>query len=87
MVWVLTGQTYQASREDVEAKLSRFIAASGVRIPDGAALVEGLGLWATTRLSFIDAIHVALVRRAATPELYSFDKGFDGIPGITRIEP
>lgn len=87
VVWVLTGRTYGASRGDVEAMLAHFVAASGLRIPDPDALVEGLGLWATSRLSFIDAVHVALVRRAPNPELYSWDREFDRVAGVTRLEP
>ena len=87
VVWVLTGPTYRATRADVSAQLSQFIEASRVRIPNAAALTDGLGLWETTRLSFIDAVHAALVRRAEPPEFYSWDREFDRIAGITRIEP
>jgi uncharacterized protein len=34
-----------------------------------------------------DALHAAVVRIWHIDELCSYDRGFDGIPGIHRIEP
>jgi uncharacterized protein len=41
----------------------------------------------TTRLSARDAIHVAVMERHSVPKILSFDRGFDGYPGIQRIGP
>ena len=37
------------------------------------------------RLSARDAIHVAVMERQGVAKILSFDAGFDGYPGITRI--
>lgn len=37
------------------------------------------------RLSARDAIHVAVMRRRGVARILSFDAGFDGIPGVTRV--
>jgi predicted nucleic acid-binding protein len=37
------------------------------------------------RLSARDAIHVAVMRRHGVPRILTFDSGFDGVPGISRI--
>lgn len=37
------------------------------------------------RLSFTDAVSVAVMRDLDINIIYSFDSGFDGIPGITRL--
>jgi predicted nucleic acid-binding protein len=42
-------------------------------------------LLGTPRLSSRDALHVAVMRRQAVSTILSFDRGFDGTPGITRI--
>jgi hypothetical protein len=39
---------------------------------------------ASTRLSSRDAIHIAVMRRHGVSEILSFDRGFDGVPGIVR---
>lgn len=37
------------------------------------------------RLSFTDAVSVAVMRDLNTEVIYSFDSDFDGIPGIVRL--
>jgi uncharacterized protein len=39
------------------------------------------------RVSARDAIHVAVMQRRGIGTIMSFDTGFDGIPGLTRIGP
>ncbi len=38
-------------------------------------------------LQFRDAIHVASARRNGVDRMFSTDLGFDGVPGLTRIDP
>jgi predicted nucleic acid-binding protein len=38
------------------------------------------------RLSICDATSCVLMQRRGVQDLYSFDSGFDGLPGITRIQ-
>ena len=38
-----------------------------------------------SRLSARDAIHVAVMRRRGVGRILTFDAGFDGVPGITRV--
>jgi predicted nucleic acid-binding protein len=38
-----------------------------------------------TRLSARDALHFAVMRQHRVGRILSFDKGFDGLPGIERI--
>jgi predicted nucleic acid-binding protein len=37
------------------------------------------------KLSARDALHLAVMRRHGIDRILSFDTGFDGLPGITRI--
>lgn len=37
------------------------------------------------QLSARDALHVAVMQRHGVERILSFDEGFDGVPGITRI--
>ena len=36
-------------------------------------------------LSARDAIHVAVMRRRGVERILTFDTGFDGVPGVTRV--
>ena len=42
-------------------------------------------LLGTPRLSARDALHVAIMRRFQITDVMSFDRGFDGLPGIRRM--
>ena len=42
-------------------------------------------LLGSPRLSSRDTLHVAVMRRHDVPEVMSFDKGFDGTPGLVRM--
>ena len=42
-------------------------------------------LLATPRLSARDAIHVAVMEENGITRVLSFDRGFDGLPGIQRL--
>lgn len=37
------------------------------------------------RLSARDALHAAVMERAGIERIMSFDRGFDGLPGVTRL--
>jgi predicted nucleic acid-binding protein len=39
----------------------------------------------TLRLSARDALHLAVMERHAVSRILSFDSGFDGFPGVTRV--
>ena len=38
-----------------------------------------------TRLSARDAVHLAIMQQHGIGTIFSFDAGFDGFPGVTRI--
>ena len=40
-----------------------------------------------TRLSARDALHLAIVGRHGIARIMSFDAGFDGFPGVSRLSP
>ena len=42
-------------------------------------------VFAHERLSARDAVHVAIMERHGIEQILSFDSGFDGVPGITRL--
>lgn len=42
-------------------------------------------LFGSAGISSRDALHVALMRRHGVERILSFDRGFDGVPGLERI--
>jgi len=39
----------------------------------------------TSQLSARDAIHLAIMQRHEIDQIMTFDRGFDGLPGVTRL--
>lgn len=78
---------YNLPRQDIAAYLTRFVRLKGLKLPSKRLYVRALSRYASTNLDFPDALIVAHVERSGAPSVYSFDRDFDRIPGITRQEP
>ena len=48
-------------------------------------LLEALGLASEIGLGTTDSLAVVFMKREGIREVYSFDKDYDGIPGVTRV--
>ena len=82
-------RTYRVPRARIYGLLRPVLELSGLSLPGKALLLETLDRFAssTRKLSFVD-LYVALdAQSRGITEIYSWDKDFDRIDGITRIEP
>ena len=85
--YVLEGP-YGWGREPIRAALTPVIAFDGVILPDKEIYPDVFALYVSRRsLSFADCYHAVLSQHLGCTAFISFDRGFDRIPGITRIEP
>lgn len=44
-------------------------------------------LYVDLNISFVDAYHAVLMKQLKIEEIFSFDREFDRIPGVMRLEP
>lgn len=58
----------------------------GVTVPNRDILAAALDLHAERGISLVDA-YICIVARDGDSRVISFDRGFDRIPGLARIEP
>ena len=82
-------RTYGVPRARIHALVKPVLELVGVSVPDKPLLLEALDRFAVAsrKLSFAD-LYIALdARSRGITEIYSWDKGFDRIEGITRVEP
>jgi predicted nucleic acid-binding protein len=56
-------------------------------VQDRRAVLKALNLYASTTLDFGDAYIAASMDRMGSRTVYSFDRDFDRIKGIRRLEP
>ena len=82
-------RTYNVPRARLNGVLRPVLELSGLSLPGKSLLLETLDRFAATsrKVSFVD-LYVALhAQSRGITEIYSWDKDFDRIDGITRIEP
>ena len=90
VVYVLssTRSPYRLNREDIRARLMPVLTIRGLRLPQKRTCIEALNIYASiSSLDFEDALAVAHMNRLGMTEIMSYDRDFDRIPGIQRLEP
>ena len=90
VVYVLssTRAPYRLSHDEIRARLVPILTLRGLRLPQKRVYLEALDLYASSPyLDFEDALAVAHMQRQGIAEIVSYDRDFDRIAGIRRIEP
>lgn len=89
VVYVLSSPSlYDLPRERIRELLLPIIDLRGLKLAVPRHLYhDALALYATQSIDFEDALAVAHMREQEIDEIVSYDRHFDGITGITRIEP
>ena len=90
VVYVLSSHRapYRLSNEDIKARLVPILTLRGLRLPQKRVYLEALDLYATSPfLDFEDALAAAHMRRQGVTEIMSYDRDFDRVSGLQRIEP
>ena len=59
----------------------------GIVLPGKRRLRPAFDLYVDLNLPFADAYHVALMQQLRLDHVVSFDKDFDRVPGVRRVEP
>ncbi|MBS3984104.1 MAG: PIN domain-containing protein [Selenomonadales bacterium] len=87
IVWVLE-TVYKTPRPEIRDAVSVLLSVRGLKFSAGKALVaDALALYAEKNIDWSDAFIAAQMTALKLRTIYSFDKDFDRIPGIQRIEP
>jgi uncharacterized protein len=78
---------YRIPRPRVRELLVPLILLPNFRLPNRRILLRALDIYAATRLDFGDAMLVAAMEKRGSRTLYSWDRDFDRVSGIQRVEP
>jgi uncharacterized protein len=79
--------TYRLPRVTVATALRPVLANPGLRVDHKGAVLRALDIWEGSNLDFEDCLSVEHVRRADLAGIYSYDRDFDRVPDIRRLEP
>ena len=78
---------YRAAKPAIREGLFSLIELPGLQLPGKGRLRRAFDLYVDRNMSFGDASHIALMEQLGITEIASFDKDFDRVPGISRVEP
>jgi predicted nucleic acid-binding protein len=86
LIWTLASH-YQVSKEQIIEKISIIIGSVAVQIPDKEIIAEALVIYARKNVDYIDAYNAVLLRHLNLKAIYSYDKDFDKLETVQRLEP
>ena len=90
VVYVLASRRagYGLSHEEIRARLVPILSLRGLRLQHKAVYVRALDIYASRPyLDFEDALAVAHMERRGIAEIVSYDRDFDRVAQVRRIEP
>jgi predicted nucleic acid-binding protein len=89
-VYVLSSHRgpYRLGHDEIAARLMPIVGLRGLRMPQKRVCERALEVYrASLSLDFEDALAIAHMERQGIAEVLSYDRDFDGIAGVKRVEP
>ena len=59
----------------------------GIELPGKQRFRQVFDMYVDLNISFVDAYHAVLMKQLKLTEIVTYDRQFDRVPGITRIDP
>ncbi len=86
IVWVLES-FYKLGKKDIRGKLEKILNTPNLTCPNKDLILLALTLYAKENIDFIDAYNALILKEAGISEVYSYDKDYNSVNWITRLEP
>lgn len=90
VVYVLSSRRagYGLSHEAIRSRLVPILTLRGLRLPQKRVYLRALDVYASSPfLDFEDALVVAHMERQGISEIVSYDRDFNRVAGLRRVEP
>ena len=82
-VWVLHS-FYRYLNHEISRAVQQLLSHDGLRADDKPGLLTALQLFADKNVDFADALVAVHMAQQGVPDIFSFDRHFDHLPGIKR---
>jgi uncharacterized protein len=79
--------SYGMSKEWIRDRVVALLLMSGLRLPEKELCIAALEVFADRNVSFADAYLAEVMRGRGISEIYTWDRDFDRLTGISRVEP
>ncbi len=86
IIWVLEGY-YKQSREQIREWITTILSMRGLRFSDKNVALDALDIYVDIGIDWSDAFVTGQMINHGIMEIYSFDRHFDRIGAIKKIEP
>ena len=86
VIWILE-KYYKLPRNEIRMAMRRIIELKGLQCSNKSQALAALDYYVEKNIDWTDAFMATQLIAKDILELYSFDKHFDRLEGLTRIEP
>ena len=86
MVFTLDRQR-KIPKPRIRSTVLDLLALPGLTVSERPRLEQALDLFVSLNIPYIDAYHAAAMNDLGCTQILSFDRHFDRVPGIERVEP
>jgi predicted nucleic-acid-binding protein len=86
IVWVLES-FYELPKNEIQDKVEKILNTPNLICPHKDLMLSALMLYSERNIDYIDAYNALLLKEHGIEELYSYDKHYDRIDWLTRLEP
>ena len=86
IVWVLESY-YELSKSDVREKIEKILNTKNLECPNREIIITALAAYEEKNIDYIDAYNASILKMKGIDEVYSYDRHYDRINWIKRIEP
>lgn len=86
IVWVLES-FYELPKNEIQDKVEKILNTPNLICPHKDLILNALILYSEKNIDYIDAYNALILKENDIEELYSYDKHYDRIDWLTRLEP
>jgi len=88
VIYVLSSPSlYNLPRDKTSSLLLPIINLKGIKLPQKRLYIKALDIYSSKNIDFEDALIVAYMERRKIKEIYSYDRDFDKVEELKRLEP
>jgi len=86
VIWVLD-RFCKWNKEKICKNVELILNTPNIRFRERPIIIEAINLYREENINFIDAYNYFFMRANGIDKIYSFDRDFDKLPDIKRLEP
>ena len=86
IVWVLESY-YELTKHDIREKVEKILNTQNLDCPNKALILNALAMYAEKNIDYVGAYNGFILKKAGITDVYSYDKHFDRLSWLKRIEP